>query len=81
MSNRTSLVAQMIKNLPAMPETQVPSTGWEVPLEKGMETHCSILAWRIPWAWWEIVHGVAKKLDVTEQLTLSLHFMEIVRHD
>ena len=81
MSNRTSLVAQMIKNLPVMPETQVLSMGWDVPLEKGMETHCSILAWRIPWAWWAIVHGVAKKLDVTEQLTLSLHFMEIVRHD
>ena len=49
MSSRTSLVAQMVKNLPAMPETQVPSMGWEAPLEKGMETHCSILAWRIPW--------------------------------
>ena len=82
MSNRTSLVAQMIKNLPAMPETQVPSMRWEVPLEKGMETHCSILAWRIPWAWWVIVHhGVAKDLDVIEQLTLSLHFVEIVRQD
>ena len=44
-----SLVAQMIKNLPAMWETQVQSLGWEDPLEKGMATHPSILAWRIPW--------------------------------
>ena len=44
-----SLVAQMIKNLPAMQETQVQSVGWEDPLEKGMATHSSILAWRIPW--------------------------------
>ena len=44
-----SLVAQMIKNLPAMLETQVRSLGWEDPLEKGMATHSSILAWRIPW--------------------------------
>ena len=46
---RTSLVAQMIKNLPAMRETQVRSLGWEDPLEDGMATHSSILAWRIPW--------------------------------
>ena len=38
----------MVKNLPAMHETQVPSLGWEDPLEKGMDTHSSILAWRIP---------------------------------
>ena len=44
-----SLVAQMIKNLPAMRETQVWSLGWEDPLEDGMATHSSILAWRIPW--------------------------------
>ena len=44
-----SLVAQMVKNLPAMQDTQVRSLGWEVPLEKGMATHSSILAWRIPW--------------------------------
>ena len=43
-----SLVAQMVKNLPAMRETQVQSLGWEDPLEKGMATHSSILAWRIP---------------------------------
>ena len=43
------LVAQMVKNLSAMQETQVLSLGWEDPLEKGMFTHSSILAWRIPW--------------------------------
>ena len=45
----TSLVAQTVKNLPAMQETQVQSLGWEEPLEKGIATHFSILAWRIPW--------------------------------
>ena len=42
-----SLVAQSIKNLPAMQETQVQPLGWEDPLEEGMVTHSSILAWRI----------------------------------
>ena len=41
-------MAQTVKNLPAMQETQVPSLGWEDPLEKGMATHFGILAWRIP---------------------------------
>ena len=45
---RASLVARMVKNLPAMQETQVPSLGWEGPLEKGMAIHSSVLAWRIP---------------------------------
>ena len=44
-----SLVAQLVKNLPAMQETWVGSLGWEDPLEKGKATHSSILAWRIPW--------------------------------
>ena len=44
-----SLVAQTVKNLPAMQKTQGPSLGWEDPLEEGMATHSSILAWRIPW--------------------------------
>ena len=43
------LVAQMVKNLPAMQVTWVQSLGWEDPLEKGMVTHSRILAWRIPW--------------------------------
>ena len=44
-----SLVAQSVKNLPAMQETQVRSLGQEDPLEKEMATHSSILAWKIPW--------------------------------
>ena len=44
-----SLVAQLVKNLPAIQETQVQSLGWEDPLEKGKTTHSSILVWRIPW--------------------------------
>ena len=44
-----SLVAQMVNNLPAMLKTEVRSLGREDPLEKGMATHSSILAWRIPW--------------------------------
>ena len=44
-----SLVAQLVKNLPAMRETWVRSLGWEEPLEKGKATHSSILAWRISW--------------------------------
>ena len=53
----------MVKNLPAMQKTWVPSLGWEDPLEEGMATHSSILAWRIPMdrrAWQATVHGVAK---------------------
>ena len=47
--SRASLVAQMVNNLPAMPETWVQSLGWEDPLEKGKATHSNILAWRSPW--------------------------------
>ena len=57
------LVAQLINNLPAMPETWVRSLGWEDPLEKGMATHSSILAWRTPMdrvANGATVHGVTK---------------------
>ena len=46
---RASLVAQTVKCLPAMQETQVRSLGWENPLEKEMATHSSTLAWKIPW--------------------------------
>ena len=46
---RASLIAQLIKNQPAMQETWVRSLGWEDPLEKGKATCSSILAWRIPW--------------------------------
>ena len=57
------LVAQMAKNLPAMWETSVWFLGWEDPLEEGMATHSSILAWSIPMdrkAWQATVHGVTK---------------------
>ena len=47
---RASLVAQMVKNLPRMRETQVWSLDLELTLEKGMATHSNILAWRIPWS-------------------------------
>ena len=46
---RASLVAQSVKNLPAVQETRVQSLGWEDPLEKEMATHSSILAWKISW--------------------------------
>ena len=54
LQGKTSLVAQTVKNLPAIQETRVQCLGWEDPLKKGMATHCSILAWRIPWTgtWW-----------------------------
>ena len=47
---RASLVAQMVKNLPAIQKTLVRSLGQEDPLEKEMATHSSVLAWRIPWS-------------------------------
>ena len=55
----------MVKNLPAVQETWVQSLGQEDPLEKGMATHSSVLAWRI-WC--------HKESDITEQLSLSPHF-------
>ena len=42
-------MAQMIKNLPAVRETWIQSLSWEDPLDEGMATHSSVLAWRIPW--------------------------------
>ena len=45
----TSLVAQSVKNLPAVQETQARSLGWEDPLEKKIANHSSIVAWKIPW--------------------------------
>ena len=79
-----SLLAQMVKNLPAMQETWVQSLGGEDPLGEGMATHSSILTWRIPMdrgAWKATVHGVAKSRtrlsDFTHfQLNKSLRIME-----
>ena len=62
----TSLVAQTVKNLSAMQETQVRSLGMKDPLEKGMATHFSSLAWRIPW---------------TEEPRLQSMESQRVRHD
>ena len=50
------LVAQSVKNVPAMQETLVQSLGWEDLLEKGMAIHSSMLAWRIPWTIWVMGH-------------------------
>ena len=58
-----SLVAQTIKNPPAMQEIWVQSLVWEDPLEEGKATHSTILSWRIPMdngVWWATVHVVAK---------------------
>ena len=57
-------MAQLVKNLPVMRETWVRSLGWGDPLEEGMASHSSILAWRIPMdrgVWQTIVNGVAKR--------------------
>ena len=62
----------MVKNLPAMRETWVPSPGWENPLEGDMPTHSSILAWEIPidrGALWAVVHGGCKEQDLTRHST------------
>ena len=62
----------MVKNLPAKQEAWVGSLGWEDPLEKGMATHFSILAWRIPWtedAGGLQSHGVAKELAGPDLVT------------
>ena len=66
----------MVKNLPAMQETCVRSLGWEDPLEKGMATHSSILAWRIPWTEEAVatiarLFGTIGLLDTTEQVGLG----------
>ena len=64
----------MVNNPPAMRETWVRSLGWEDPLEEGMATHSSILAWRISMdrgAWQATVHSGPKELDMTEPLSIA----------
>ena len=73
-----SLVAQTVKNLPAMQETWVLPLGWEDPLEEGMATHSSILAWRIPTDRGDrqaTVHGVAES-DMIERRSTTQQAME-----
>ena len=82
-ASRASLVAQMIKCLPAMRKTQVWSLGQEHPLEKEMATHSSTLAWKIPWM--EVPGGLQSMgsqrvgHDWTSSLTLSFH--SSIKHD
>ena len=67
-----STVAQMVENLPAMQETWVRSLGWEDPLEEGMATNSSIVAWRIPMdreACWATVHWVAQSQTQPKRLS------------
>ena len=78
-----SLVAQMVKNLPAMQDTQVRSLGQEDPLEKEMATHSSIFAWEIPWTeepgrlqstgLQRVRHDLATKQQTTSYLSSSFH--------
>ena len=63
-----SMVAQMVKNLPAMPETQVLSLGWEDPLEKEIATHSSILVWEIPWI---EEPGGLQSMGITKELDMT----------
>ena len=75
-------MAQLVKNPPAMWETWVQSLGCEDPLEEGMTTHLSILAWGIPMdrgAWQAAVYGVAKSQIQLSDFT-SLHFMDYTVH-
>ena len=72
------LMAQTVKNQPAIWETWVQSVGWEDSLEKGMATHSSILAWRI--AWTEEPGGLQstghKESDTTERLSTHTHMLQ-----
>ena len=67
-------MGQPVKNMPAMQEIWVSSLGWEDPLEKGMATHCSNLAWRIPWTeepGWLQFTGLEES-DMSEQLKKAI---------
>ena len=67
-SRGASFIAQLVKNLPAMPETQVQFLDQEDPLEKEMATHSSIFAWRIPWAEEPVQSMGSHESDTTESL-------------
>ena len=80
---RASLVAHMVKNLPAMQETWVQSLGQEDPLEKGMATYSNILAWRIPWTKesgglqsirsQKVRHDRATNINMFQKQTVTVH--------
>ena len=70
-----SLVAQLVKNLPAVHETWVRFLGWEDPLEKEVATHSSILAWKISWTEGCSPWG-CKESGTTERLTLTMYKIE-----
>ena len=79
---RSSLVAQTVKNMSAMRETQVQSLGWEDPMEKGMATHARILAWEIPWTeepgGWQSIRSQRVRHDwVTNTFTFAFIHSEI----
>ena len=68
----------MVKNPPAMQETWVQSLDWEDPLEEGMVTHSSTLAWRIPWTEKPIVHGVTKTRTELKRLSTCASLPEVL---
>ena len=70
-----TLVAQSVKNLPAMQKTWVQFLGWEDPLEKEMATHSSMLAWKIPWTQesGRLQSMGSKESDMTERLSTHTH--------
>ena len=76
LSIHLSLVAETVKSLPAMHETWVRSLDQEGPLEEGMATHSSILAWRVPWTEEPGVHGVTKSW--TQLSNQQFHFFHLV---
>ena len=69
------LVAQMVKNLPAIQETWVQSLSKEDPLEKGMTTHSNILAWRIPWT--EEPSGLQSMGSQTDMTVMNINFSTV----
>ena len=73
-----SLVAQMLKNQSAMQDTQVQSLSWEDPLEKGMATHFSILAWRIQWTEKPVRLQSMGSQRVGHNLVTNLHFNQYI---
>ena len=69
-----SLVAQLVKNLPAMQESWVWFLGWENPLEKGKATHSSILAWRIPWTVRDQIANIRWIIEKAREFQKNIYF-------